>query len=401
MSAQTIVYSLISLADRAASRGRAPALALAALLLAAGCVNRDVVATTRTELAAFCDGSGPVVLADGTCTGDLARSIFQRGLCTCGLLAPTSTFQTDGFDSSVAPWVSGGGGGEVASNGNAAFNGTTQIGGDLTVAGGGIEAGDALNVTGDLSVLGTLGRPGSTVTVGADAAIGGGINVVSLQVAGTLTTPAGSSRAGTITAANDVSGPVTIAPPCSCNTFDVTGIIGRYRTSNDDSIAGLSADSLAELTGDVTRDLPCGALYFSRIQSTSEGSTTTLRATGRTAVFVAGDVNVKGPLVIELGANANLDLFVGGVLNLPASSRLGDASRPTALRIWVAGGGAFNLSGGAILAGSLYAPRGDLTSSDGRLEVYGAILVNQIANVGVLTVHQDLAIASSNNTCGQ
>jgi hypothetical protein len=388
--------------NRSPSLLRASALAglAAGALAGAACVSRDVVATVGGgDRAAFCAGSGPPVLADGTCTGQLAAANFRQAVCACGLLSLSSDLATDGFDSRVAPWAPGGGGADVAGNAGVDFGGALDVGGAFTVAGG-VQAGTALHVLSDLQVSGGLGRPSSAVTVGGAAGIGGGVDVASLNVTGTLTTPAGAPQSGAVAAAAMATAPVSVPLPCRCDpdqVVDVAGLVAQQQLSNHDAEAGLDPAALADLSGDATLELPCGRFYLSRIQATNGGGVT-LRATGRNALFVGGNVTLDGPFTVELAPGAELDLFVAGVLNVPGGVRLGDPQRPQALRIYLGAPGSLNLSASSTVAANVYAPTADVSAS-APLELFGALLVDHLNLSGKMTVHYDRAIASAGLAC--
>jgi hypothetical protein len=375
------------------------ALAFAALATLAACVARDTVATAAVpDREAFCRGAGPPILLDGSCTGALAAAAFSRAVCACGALSLGSDLRTDGFDSRAAPWVAGGAGGDLGANGGLDFAGTVDVGGSLTIAGAGVQAGERLRVRGDLEIAGGLGRPSTQASVGGAARIGGDIDVGALDVAGTLTTPAGAIERGAITAGARTLATVAVPAPCRCGVgerIDVAGIVEEYRLSNHNAAIGLASSALADVRGDTSLELPCGLFFLDRIQAT--GSAVVLRATGRTAVFVAGGITIDGALAVQVAEGAELDLFVAGFLNLPVSVSLGDPLRPRALRIWAGSGGAINL-GGSALSGSLYAPNADL-SANAPLEVFGAVFVDHLAIHAGMTIHYDRAIASAGGAC--
>ena len=275
------------------------------------------------------------------------------------------------------------------------FGGAVAVGGSLALAGG-VQAGTRLDVGGDLDVGGALGRPASAVAVGGAARIGGGVDVASLHATGSITIPAGAPRGGDLSPA-PIAGAVSVPPPCRCDAVDVAAIVEAHRTANHDAAIALAPDALADVRGDATLELPCGRFFLTRVQA-SGGGRITLRASGRTALFVAGGVTVDGTLSVEVAEGAELDLFVAGSLNLPATALLGDPGRPRALRIYAAAGGAVTLQAGSRLAGNLYAPSVDLAAS-GSLEVYGSVLVGRLAGGAALTVHRDRAISAAAASC--
>lgn len=380
--------------------------ALAAALAAAmgGCAARDTVAAAPTidrggYGTAFCRGTGPPILADGTCTGALAQRVFGHAACSCGPLSLQADLVTDAFDSRSGPYAAGGAGGDVGAQGGLDTNGRLDVGGNLTVSGGDLGAGSTLRVNGDLAVGGGLGRPSSAATVTGSARIGGRIDVASLSVGQALTTPPGASLSGAITAGRTATGAVDVPAACPCDAaqaVDVAAIVRQHQASNDDASIGLDPAALSDVTSDVTVSLPCGRFYVDGIQGSGG---LTVRATGRAALFVGGNVTLGGALAIELAPGAQLDVFVAGAVNLPSSVRIGDPARPTALRLWLAMSGAVYAPSGAQLAAHLYAPSADLVINV-PIDLYGAVTVLRVVNSAPISIHHDLAIHAAGETCG-
>jgi hypothetical protein len=365
-------------------------LAAALLALVAACGRRDAVA----------ESAGGVRRAvAGTCTGTLAQRVFGKALCGCSGFSLGGMLTTDGFDSRVGPYTSAGPGGDVGSVGGFDAASAVTVGGDLVVAGGGLAAGSSLEVAGDLAISGALGRPSTAATVGGSARIGGGVDVASLSVGGTLTTPSGAYAGGTIHAAGGtVTAPVSVASPCPCDAsqaVDVAALVAQYQASNDNATIGLSPAAFDALDLSTTIVLQSGRFYVNQIQS---GADLTLRVTGRTALFVGYRVQAGGALAIQLDPSAELDLFVAGSLNLPGTVVLGDPRRPSALRIWL-GAGSVNVPAGAQIAASFYAPSAGF-SITGPLDLYGALVASTVNHSGTLAIHRDVAIAATSD-CSQ
>jgi hypothetical protein len=370
------------------------AVALAGL---GGCANRDVVATyVGEDRATYCQAQGPPVLLDGTCTGTLTAKAFDHAVCGCGSLSLAATLQTDGFDSRTGPWTPGGAGADLGASGSLDFASELDVAGNLTVAGS-LAAGTRLQVSGDLAVAGTLGRPASVLAVDGGARIGGDVDVAALTVGGALTSPAGTVALGAISASSRVTAPVTVPAPCRCapdQLLDVAAVVAAHGADNHDAAIGLSPDALADVRADVTLELPCGRFYLSRIQA-SGGAAVTLRATGRTALFIGGNVTLDGLLTVEVQPGAELDLFVTGNLNLRGDARLGDATRPGALRLYLASLGAVNLASG-VLAGNLWAPGSDLTPP---ADAFGAVVVSHLLVPSTVAVHRDRSVDVAGAAC--
>lgn len=370
----------------------------------AACGSRDTVATSLGGSSAYCQGTGPVVLADGaTCTGALAQRTFTRALCACAGLTVGPDLVADGFDSRAGPWTAaaeGGAGGDVGVSGGLFLVGALQLSGSLT-ASGNVESGSTVSVGGDLDVAGNLVRSAATVTVGGSARVGGSVDVSSLTVGGTLTTAPGATVQGTVAASGRISDAVTVDPPCPCGgtgAVDVAGYVAQHRVTNDNAVIGLTPDGLTTVTAARSLDLPCGRFYVDLVQGDAP---LTIRATGRAALFVGSGINFSGPLTIDVAEGAELDLFVRGALNLSGALQLGNAERPRALRVWTDASGAMQVPADTPWAANLYAPALDLVLG-GSLTVQGAVVAAHVVNGGpTLALHYDRSIAEAGATCGQ
>lgn len=371
--------------------------------LLAACTARDTVATAGggENVDTYCQESGPPVLVDDACTGDLAEAVFRHAVCACGNLGLGAALTTDAFDSRLGPYAPGGTGGHVGVNLGMDFNGVLTAGGDVTIAGAaGLQAGTRLDAAGNLAVQGGLGRSSSTITVGGAARVGGNIDVGTLAVTGALTTTAGATVTGNVTAGSRTTAPVSVPPPCRCDAtdiLDVAAIVAEHELANHDADVGITPDELVDVQGDVTLELPCGRFYLNRVMA-SGGGTVTIRATGRTALFIGGDVTLDGNLTVEVAPGAELDLFITGFLNLPGAATFGDPARPRDLRVYIASAGSIALSGGSTFAGNLYAPAADLATS-APVDVYGAILLNRWNLSAPVNLHYDRAIEYAGDGC--
>ena len=384
---------------------RHAALVLCLAAAAAGCTARDTVATAGSgpDVDTYCQQSGPPVLIDDACTGDLAEAVFRNAVCACGALALGATVTTDAYDSRLGPYTPGGTGGHVGANEGFDSNGggVLTAGGDVTVAGtAGLQAGPRLDVAGNLAVAGALGRSSSTVTVGGTARVSGNIDVSMMTVTGALTTTAGATVTGNVMAGSRTTAPVSVPPPCRCDATDVLdigAIVAEHQLANHDADVGITPDELADVQGDTTLELPCGRFYLNRVLANG-GGTVTIRATGRTALFIAGDVTLDGNLRVEVAPGAEMDLFITGFLNLPGTATLGDPARPRALRVYIASAGSIALSGGSTLYGNLYAPDADIATS-APVDVFGAVLLHRWSLSAPVNIHYDRAIEFAGDTC--
>jgi len=384
------------------SRARATCLVLAAA--AAACTARDTIADfapgAPDNRDLYCRGSGPPVLLGGSCTGEIAEQLFRHSVCACDNLFFGDTLVTDAFDSRIAPWAEGGVGGDVASNAGAGGNREMHIAGNLVVSGNQGVFGEAvLDVSGDLDCGGTLNKPNSVITIEGSARIGGAVSVREMIVGGTLLTAPDIAPTGTITATNRQTAAVSVPPPCPCgdDVFDVGTVIAAHAAENHDAEIGLDPQALNQVVGDKTLDLPCGRFYLERIQGDTSG-TVTVHAQGRTALFIGRDVILRQDLVLTVDPDAELDVFIGGTVQVSGALRIGDPTMPRSLRVYVGAGGSLALAGPTVVAGNLYAPRADLASS-AALEVYGALVVNRITGAAPVTLHYDRAVAYASKGC--
>lgn len=372
----------------------------AALALAAGCTARDTIAVPAPvgdDLPTYCAGRGASRLVDGTCAGELAETLFHHAVCGCAALSFGVDLTTDGFDSRTAPYAGGGAGGDVASNVGLDASLAMDVGGDVTVAGEGVEAGTRLKVAGDLTCGGPLGRPGSVIEVEGAAAVAGDVTVASLAVGGALVTAPGAVLSGDITAPVQEEAAVEVPPPCRCDALDVAAVVADHALTNHDDEIGLDPRGFAAVDREVTLELPCGRFYLDEIAG-GAGASLTLRATGRTSLFIGGNVTLPAGLRVELDPGAELDLFVAGYIQTVAPVVLGDPARPRALRIAVASDGSISLPEGSTLAANLFAPASDL-AAPGSLEVFGSLVVRRVNAGGSLAIHRDRAVSHAAEDC--
>ena len=361
--------------------------------------------TDGDDRAAYCLGQGPPILvgdSSGTttvCSGRLAETAFRYALCTCDSLSTADMLVTDSFSSSHGPYAPGGVSGAVGTNGAVTGNGHMQVGGSLWVGGAGGVSVANLGVATDLRDEGLLGGM-DTITIGRDAFVGGDVTSVNLTVGRTLTLPAAAAL--TITGTDQVAAvaraPVSVSPPCACapgQLVDIAGYVDAQRAFNHDADVGLDPATLATLPADRSVTLPCGRFYLTGVGGQGTASLT-ITATGRTALFVAGDVSLRGGLDVELAAGAELDFFVGGMLIVDGPLHLGTPTDPERLRVYV--GSSLQLGQPGVIGGNLYAPTGVLAVGGG-VEAYGSVFVKHLQTAGVFSVHYDTDVLQAAAQC--
>ena len=389
---------------------------LATLALIAACGDPDVVATQIGAdgggLPRYCDGDGPPILvgdgitvgegdgsSDDVCVGEVAIRTFRHALCTCEDYVTSTRLDTDSFDSAIGPYTPGGTEAPVGIDGSLQTSDALAIGGDLTVSGvAGASLGADLGVAGDAAIGGDLGTA-VDVAVGGDARGAGRIDLATLDVTGTLTVPEGETIAGAVTAGATVRAPVAVEPPCACapeDLVDIADFVSSHRTANENAEIDLAPGALSGYSGDTTLELPCGRYYLGPVHGSG---TLTLRATGRVAILVDGDVTMLSPLVIELaGDDAELDLLIAGLLSSTNTITAGDPAHPARTRIYIGGDGRIDLAGGSILAANLYAPRAALALSGGAT-LHGSLFVRRLDQSAPVQIHYDVDVLNSAEGC--
>jgi hypothetical protein len=365
----------------------------------------------------FCDGTQPALIvgdgitvgenntgSDDVCLGQIASRTFRFALCACNTYQNSNPLSTDSFSSSAGPYDPA----TAGTLGSFGVNNDVMLGGNVSVRGsawaGATESiiNAAFHVTGDYMHAGNLRGTGS-LEVGSDATILGNLQLSGgARVAGKLTMPPGS----TVTVPDPQPTPVFATPevkdPCACggnDLVDIAEFISRNRDVTDNASIGLPANALA---GFATRELrlPCGRYYLDTIDG-QVGAGLTLVAEGRVVLFVGGAIDMKGaPLKIELGPDplAQIDLFVGGLLQSDNEIDFGDPARPSKSRLYIGSSGTINLSGNTRFAGNVYAPLARLVvSSD--VDVFGSLFVSDIVQSGTFRLHYDTDVLKVDNAC--
>lgn len=356
------------------------------------------------DQAAYCSGKGPpIVVSDASgsaarCTGQVAATAFRYGLCVCNGLAASSAMTIDAFDSSATGATTFGNGGSAGMNSNINVSNKFSVGGSLQVAAG-VVVNDLLVGT-DLLMNDTLSA-NSSVTVGKNAQIAGDVKCNgALKIAGSLTYPATRTlSASSQSIGSIVRAPVTVAPPCDCaasSIFDIAGYVSARSQSNDNAAIALDSNRLANYSGDQTINLPCGRFYLNRIGGQGK---VTLNITGRTALFIGGDVNINDAFSVNVGTTGELDLFINGGLTSSAPLNFGNKNTPARVRLYMGGSRNINLAANSVIGGNIYAPSSALVTA-GPLEVFGAIFVNSFNPSAAVTIHHDIAILNASQECG-
>lgn len=352
----------------------------------------------------YCAGKGPPIVVGDTgtgaarCTGQVAAAAFRYGLCVCSSLSYSAPLTTDAFDSSATGVMTLSNGGSVGLNTNLNGSGKLTVGGTLQVTGA-VTVRDA--TVGVDALISDRWQSDASADIKRNASIGGDIiGNGTFKVAGVLTYPNGK----TLTAPNAMIGSqvraaVTVPTPCDCSPtsrFNIASYVTERATSNDNAAIGLSAAKLTNYSGDQVLNLTCGRFYLDRINGTGK---ITVNVSGRTALFIGGDVNLSDQFVVNLQGNGELDLFLNGGLTSSAPLKFGDSLHPARVRLYMGGNRNINLSAGSVIGGNIYAPESALVTS-GSIEVFGAIFVNSFNPSASVTIHHDIAILKAGDDCG-
>jgi hypothetical protein len=359
---------------------------------------------------AFCSGTGAAVnvAVGGTgqtaCAGQIAQDAFQFAVCACDTIiggnGAGSRLTTDSFDSRLGLQDEQ----PVEDDGHVGTNNALDTGGlnPQFHVGGGLRVGGAVNIKANSSVARELYADGDVVKVGA---VGGDAFVTGDLQQGTIGGDAlvGGTIAGGVSVAGTRSpgASVVSVDPCPCdpaNLLDVAAIASLGATANDndnpDFTALLDPTIYANPNAEGAPDplvLPCGRYYLTAIRQESLA----IVATGRTVLFVDGDVNVRS-LEIGVEGDGEIDVFVNGDLIVQSAARLGAADEPAAVRTYIAGAVSFPAS--TLLGGNVYAPDADIVFG-AALDVFGSLFVNTVRFSGNSTVHFDSAIRDASDTC--
>ena len=367
--------------------------------------------------AAFCSSSGPSLelpTVSGTtqCAGTVAQTAFRYAICSCADLLTSRAVTTDSFDSARGAYdpQQPGRFGSIGVNGDARIGTqgtpeTLRAGGTLWLGGAqGIgrnpNVSNGMNVSaGDLKVRGAVQYAGD-LSVESDARVAGDIDVNALSVNGTLRTSKQSTMKATAQRINARTiEQIDVAPPCSCEDdelVDIAGLVSASARQNDNQAAHFDPAPLANYAGTSRIELPCGRLYVPAVHGSGN---LTLAVSGRSALFVGGDLEPGGELRVELtGPDAELDLFVEGTLISSARLELGSIARASRVRLYIGGSAPIFLSGGGSYAGNIYAPFAPFVIST-KSEIYGSLFARGIVNSDLLTVHYDEAILRAGEPC--
>lgn len=346
------------------------------------------MSTGTTGAVNFCDGEGGILLPGDidVCTGDLGKKTFLFAICSCTGVTANNTLTTDSFDSEMMNMMVMDGG-SVGVNGPYSASSAVDIGGSLWVDGK-IQTFNSHEVA-QILQCGDDITSGSPSHVGADVFLEGSIFAQNktMTIDGDLHIQAGEANNGAVVGGKTIKEAVVVKTPCDCSDpIDIAAIVGGYMQDNDNDALPVEVDELVALPEAKVLELPCGRYFFSGISS---NNTLTIKLTGRTVIAIAGDVKTAGAFAVELGPDAELDLFVAGDVDFNNTAAIGDPKRPAAARMYVGKGVKF--ASNFVLAANLYQPNAVFTANN-VAEIWGSLFVGGLQLASPLVVHYDQAI---------
>lgn len=336
----------------------------------------------------FCAGEGGILLPGDVdvCTGDLGKKTFLFAICSCSGVTANNTLKTDSFDSEMMGMMVMDGG-SVGVNGPYSAASAVDIGGSLWV--------DGKMQTFNTHEVAQILQCGDDITAGSPSQVGHDVfvegNILAqnktLTIGGDLHIRPDKANNGAVVLGKTVKEAVVVKTPCDCSQpIDIAGIVQGYQQDNDNDAVPVAVDELVALPDAKVLELPCGRYFFSGVSS---NNTLTIKLSGRTVIAIAGDVKTAGSFAIELGPDAELDLFVAGDVDFNNVAAIGDPKRPAAARMYVGKGVKFASS--FTLAANLYQPNAVFTANN-VAEIWGSLFVGGLQLASPLVVHYDQAI---------
>lgn len=349
------------------------------------------------------DGGGPACLGGGppvqvtsdagtACSGNLAQVSFRWSVCSCTTIAASSELKTDGFSSTTGSLDAGLLGAGVAANQGFSASSVWDVGGTAWFGGGMNTARGTVRQR--YYARGSTSGGGTEVK--SDAWIQG--SVQNLTVRGILSvTDAGAVGANVIADGGIQVAAFTVDDPCECSPsqlIDVAGIVANGVANNDNATIGLDPAVFDNAGNNLRLDLPCGRYSLTRIQPNGP---VTIAVHGRTALFIAGDVDLSNTFDIAIDPNAELDIFIGGNLAASSAVTFGNLEAPAQLRIYVAGN-SVSTSAQSRIAGNYYLPAAAYQPT-AAVDLYGSVFARSVSPSARFSVHYDQAILSAGGAC--
>lgn len=281
---------------------------------------------------------------------------------------------TDSYDSSTLTTV---GGVATAPSSFSAYGGNVGTNGNLN------ESGSKTTINGTLSTprSGTGTCSTSTVTalsVNGNATVTGGINELSQNVV--YSTPPAPTPTPTNTAMTvDNNNPGCTGFPAQCSALPTAKPTALYITAG-------STSTTATQLGDVTIK---GDLHLVPPVGTTPGSPVyinaySLTANGNPNLYIDPIPGTSPPQYAQIVLN----VAAAGTIDLTGSSLSNPSLVPADFQILYAGTNQVTINGGSAAASLLYAPNAPFKLNGGG-NLYGAVIANQIVDLGGGAIHYD------------
>lgn len=356
-----------------------------------------------------CQGKDPAINVGFTqnnnkqkCTGQVAKTTFKWALCSCDKVTLLNNYLFDAFDSKKGPYIPGGYGGSIGSNSSYKLA-KGEVYGSQWSSGGGLDNpspgqmrvyqkqyldgpasyGNSAVVGDDAFVNGNVTGSGPTVDYQSDLTVPQQYTIGrSIQVQGSTNRPANNTTINTVCKRCQQSQQIPIAQ-----------IVDNHRNNNDNGTIGLSKNALDQPGGPRVLELPCGKYFLNRIDVSSK---VTILATGRTALFVDGDVLSNDFITIRAERDAEIDVFVDGKVDLQNGARIGAPAFPALNRFYVSD--PWISSNNTALGAYVYAIDGGVNLKNNG-EVYGGLYTQDLTTMNNTEIHYDREVLKQDRKC--
>ncbi len=376
-----------------------------------GCVDGQCVALISVGPAPMkCTcGGPPISLGPNTkdCLGNIAQGTFRWALCSCSDITLGASLLTASYDSTKGPYppnpkeYSGG----VGLNGtfSGGQQGTVDVGGAFWSSGAnGVAMSTPSNVRREGHIGHNLTATNSPLKIWEDDYAGGNVTGTSaINIVKTLYVDPNATVAGNVTFASKVTKAVSVLPPCDdCGNklLPIATWITAAATKNDNALINLDPNALATAGGGTRArlELPCGVYYLTKINK--PGTSVTVFAKGRTALFIDGDV-VGNIVSFVLDPNAEFDVFIKGTITTSGELVVGSPNHPALSRTYIGGSTPLTLSGEAgRTGGNLYAAYAPVNVTS-HLVLYGGLNAGSFSNQENAEIHYDRDVLTIGKDC--
>lgn len=357
---------------------------------------------------AKCRGGGPPVEVDfggnaGTkCTGNVARTTFRWAICSCDDVDLANKVLTDAYDSTRGPYRPGGYGGSIGTNGHLFTKNESRIWGSVwTSSSQGWETGNEARVKQQLHSGGNVEFVNETHVRGEAFVDGDVTGQGPTTFYSKLHLPQSASIANSVTAQSGVSRQsVSVSKVCTrCQAgrrIPVGRIVQNHAGSNNDNAAiNLDPDALKDPGDEPMLVLPCGKYYLNGAQVDGE---LTILATGRTALFIDGDLVTQNDVTIKPTPSAELDVFVSGKVDIGNKIWLGSPAYPASTRLFVGGSEGWIQRNEGTIGGYIYSVPGGIDAKN-HFRVYGGVYAQKLNVENDVRVHFDREVLSVGRQC--